>query len=265
MAVVMGDFDSIEDVLAKLGFGESQGGKLKVGTEKFTLYNGRSDSATLLPASVPPVTKLFEDADGDGDGRADIFNYQIVFVNCGQSRAFDFDASKKAILRSYVQGGGRLYVSDQAYGVVEDTFPEFIDFLGSDTTPSAIAETAFAAYQGDEGITVNASVDPVLKAWLQSVSCTTGSCVQADGTVKIEGFLIGWAVINGPQTSSANLKTWVQGPVSYETTQNVNKPLTVSFDFGTGRVTYTSYHNEEGLGITLSPQQRILQYLVFEL
>lgn len=47
----------------------------------------------------------------------------------------------------------------------------------------------------------------------------------------------------------------------------VNRPLTVSFSAGGGRVTCTSHHTEPSFATTSGflPQERILQFLVFEL
>jgi hypothetical protein len=259
IAVVTGSFDSIEDILAKLGFGELVGGKLKLGTEKFKLYDGNGALGTGYESS----DKLFVDA--DGDGKPDIFKYTIVFWNCGTDEAVPLTAANKEILRQYVQGGGKLYASDLAYDIVEQVFPAYIDFYGSDGVVASTAENMGVAEVGISDITVNATVDPALQAWLRSVTCAGGSCVQADGTVKIEGFLSGWGVINGAHTGSTGVKTWASGAVDFASSTGVVKPLTMSFPVGSGRVTYTSYHNEAQVGAELEPQQRILQYLVFEL
>lgn len=256
IAVVAGSFDSIEDILAKLGFGEIVGGKLKLGTEKFKLYGA-------LGAGYETSDKLFVDA--DGDGKPDIFKYTIVFWNCGTDESVPLTAANKEILRQYVQGGGKLYASDLAYDIVEQVFPAYIDFYGSDAVAATAAENPGEAEVGTSGITVNASVDPALQAWLRSVTCAGGPCVQVDGSVKIEGFLSGWAVINSAHTGSTGVKTWASGAVDFATSTGVVKPLTMSFPVGSGRVTYTSYHNEAQVGAELEPQQRILQYLVFEL
>lgn len=260
MAVVTGAYDSIEDVLAKLGFGELENGRLKRGTERFTIFEGGSSST----GSDANASALFEDR--DGSGRIDLFDYAIVFINCGASgmQTLIENAAVRQAVRAYAEGGGRLYVSDQAYDVVEQSFPEFIDFLGSNNTPAATAETVFAATEGAGGITVEAQVAPGLQAWLQGVTCAGGPCVQASGRVHIEGFLGGWAVMNGAHTG-ASVTTLVSGAVTFNGGTNVVKPLTMSFAVGSGRVTYTSYHNEAELGDALRPQQRILQYLVFEL
>ena len=101
MAVVTGYFDRVEDILAKLGFGTAgSDGKLVSGTEKFDLFDG---NGSLPDASNKNVEALL--ADADGNGKADIFNYAIVFFNCGLT-GLESNTSAIAILRDYVNGGG---------------------------------------------------------------------------------------------------------------------------------------------------------------
>ena len=263
MAVITGTFDSVQNVLAKLGFGSvGSGGQLTLGTEKFDLYNGDGS----LPASYKMFEALFQD--GDSNGKADIFNYAIVFLNCGVDEAIASDPARLQILRDYVNQGGRLYVSDLAYDFVEQAFPAYIDFEGSNGTPAATAEAIDDAQLGDSDITSDATLDAALSAWLGGVTCGNGaSCLNANGTAKIEGFLSGWAVMVGPQANApSSVRVWVSGPVTFEgQTTPVQRPLTVAFNVGSGRVTYTSYHNEPFNATGFVPVERIMQFLVFEL
>ena len=276
MAVITGSWDRMEDVLAKLGFGNvNDYGQLVVGTERFDLYDGNN---SLSDADYPDFPAIFDD--NDGDSKPDIYNYDIVFINCGNSYENLLDSTKVNILRQYVQQGGRLYITDLSYDFVEQVFPEFIDFYGSDSTPETNPENIGAAEVGDSGITSEADVlDTTLKEWLKEVSCkeldyTTYPPTEIDvpcidpatEKVHIEGFLSGWAVINGPHPGqTSNVKVWVKGPVSWYDGGNQSgvKPLTVSFTFGNGKVLYTSYHTESTNIKGFIPQERILQYLVF--
>jgi hypothetical protein len=263
MAVVTGTFDRVQDVLAKLGFGTAgASGQLTLGTEQFDLYSGDSS----LPSSYKAFEALFQDA--DSSGKADIFNYAIVFLNCGVDEALASDPARLQILRDYVNQGGRLYVSDLAYDFVEHAFPGYIDFQGSDGTPAATAEAMDAAQLGFSDITSDATLDPALSAWLGGVTCGSGaSCLNANGTAKIEGFLSGWAVMVGAHANApSSVRVWVNGPVTFENQDTpVPRPLTVAFSVGSGRVTYTSYHNEPFNATGFVPVERILQFLVFEL
>ena len=265
MAVVTGLFDSVEDVLAKLGFGEVESGRLKAGTEKFDLFDGMNSSISAS-SERPPFTALFTDA--DGNGKADIFNYAVVFLNCGLDVAQATNPAYAQVLRDYVAQGGRLYVSDQAYDYLEQAFPAYIDFHGSDVVPAATPEIPGQAKVGNGGIAVESSLDPALRDWLGGIGCTGGSCLTGGQTAKIDGFLGEWVVMDGAHaTAPSPVKVWVSGPVRYSAQDTTaDKPLTVSFAAGKGRVTYTSYHNEPSYtGTGFLPVERILQFLVFEL
>jgi hypothetical protein len=264
MAVVTGSFDHVQDVLAKLGFGTaSPTGQLELGSEKFDLYDGVGG----LPAPYKKFEALFQD--GDGSGKPDIFDYAIVFLNCGADTTMATDPAWLQILRDYVQQGGRLYASDLAYDFVEQAFPAYVDFQGSDGTAAASAEEIAAADIGDADIVSDAALDPALQSWLGAVTCgSAASCLNANGTARIEGFLSSWAVMVGPHASPpAGVRVWVNGPVTFAgQTTPVNRPLTVGFNVGSGRVTYTSYHNEPSFGASgFVPVERIMQFLVFEL
>ena len=248
MVVIEGYYDSIENILVKLGLASIDTQSGEIIDAKFDLWN--------------TANNLF--IDSDNDGKADIYNYEIVFFNCGQKdKSWLMDDGKRHILKDYINNGGRIYVSDQAYNIVEQTFPEYIDFYGSDNTPVDQPEQINAAYEGESGITIQSNIEPKLKSWLEGVTCTSGSCLNADGTVTINGFLSGWAKMNSV-SSSKDVDIYASGQDS----DQMLRPLTVAFNYGKGRVTYTSYHNEEDIEVMndeLHAQQRILQYLVFEL
>ncbi len=270
MAVVSGYYDRMEIILAKLGFAElDQWGMLDPGTEKFDIYDGDNSYSY---SGYPDFTEIFND--NDGDSKPDIYNYDIVFINCGNyyESSVLTDPAKVSVLRDYVLNGGRLYITDLSYDFVEQVFPEFIDFFGSDNVPETSPENMGEAEVGTGGITTEAEVlDGTLREWLKGVSCvdTYGNPVNCidptTGRVHIEGFLGGWAVINGPHPGKASdVKVWVRGDVSWYSGSGV-RPLTVSFSFGSGKVLYTSYHTETSYFGTsgLKPQERILQHLVF--
>ncbi len=226
------------------------------GTETFDLY--------------PDSTSLFEGS----NGQANIFNYDVVFINCGQ---FDEEAvlsTYRQTLRDYVLAGGILYVTDQAYDFVEQLFPDYLDFYGDDGLSATMAETLHLAETGAADIQVRAAVNSQqLRDWLANVDCSSGPCLNPDRTVNIGGFLSNWAVFHGGHTvMSDNITIWTQGEISlfdFDTGQfigPVDKPLTATLNIGQGKILYSSYHtNELLLTAGFHPQERILQYLIFEL
>ena len=243
IAVIEGAYDRMEDILAKLGLGTVDAwGSLEWGTEKFDSYES-ADALLLDPA------KLAE--------------YDIVFIDCGTSEWSLDDAALIQNLRDYVNQGGKLYVTDQAYDFVEQAFPAAVDFYGAQETPVDQPEGQDEAQMGSGGIEVDATpLDDTLRAWLQS-----HAALNADGTVHIAGFLSDWAAI---EQVPATTKVWITGDVSLmldpadQGAEGV-RPLTVSFESGSGRVLYTSYHTEEGGSPDLRPQEWVLAYLAFEL
>lgn len=286
IAVVTGYYDRMQDILAKLGFGSVNSdtndsweyGQLILGTETFDLYDG---DGSLDASSYPALNELFED--NDGDGTIDLHNYDIVFINCGASETplagrpsgtipthsdfhrhtmgnTTFSQEMTAELQSFVEEGGILYCTDWAYDYVEQTFPAMIDFNGSDNTPADQPENPSSAEIGPGGIEVQGEIlDNPLESWLSTVSCNEDEdCLDADGTVHITSFLSSWAMMNGSQPN-ANLQTWIEGDVDGSTI-----PMTVSFDAGAGKVIYSSYHTVEDSSPNWRPQERVLQYLVFE-
>ncbi len=275
IAVVTGLYDSIENVLAKSGLGGFDStGALVLGTETFDLYDGDNS----LTENYPGFAELLEK--DSATGNANIFNYDIVFINCGAREFSDSfyglapEAPRtKEILRDYVELGGRLYVTDLAYDFVEQTFPEFIDFYSphgedADHDPH-IAEPLNDAEQGESDIVVEEAdiLNIVLQDYLMNVGCgddNDEACLNENETMHVEGFLFGWAVMNGAHEGAEGVTFYTQGEVDTFTETDVVKPLMVSFDVGAGRVFYSSYHTEDINSSGLLPQERTLQFLIFE-
>jgi hypothetical protein len=173
--------------------------------------------------------------------------YDIVLVNCG-AWAGPFLASPlyAANLAQYVQEGGSLYVSDEAYDVVERAFPAMIDFYGDDLVPAA----------ADRG-QVTASV---------TATITDASLAASMGQASIElHYPFGaWAVMTEVVPA---VRVYIRGDATVTdaagaTATLSDVPHTVGFAVGEGRVIYTSFHQEPGLNLAA---QRVLQLLVFEL
>jgi len=164
IAVVRGSFDHMESVLMKL-FGVPS----TTAVSDITQFDFYEDNA-LNPSNSRSTLDLF--VDSDNNGQADIFNYDLVILNCGngQMNRIISDSSKVDILRDFVNSGGNLYATDWAYDFIEQTFPEFIDFYGSDTTAENSPENVGVAHASS--IDTNATVlDANMRTWLSSVTC----------------------------------------------------------------------------------------------
>lgn len=255
IAVATGDFDKMECVLRKIG--------LPDGT--FDLYEDAVSrkSPTPLPSFKDLVNNLQK-----------MKTYNIIFINC-TANTFESELTKTLVrqnITDYVQSGGRLYVTDWSYDWIEQVegFSPFIDFEpgASGTAP----EPHNAAALGADGLQISATIkDPVLSAWLANFPGAINT-----GSSHIEHFLIDWVMMHKLGTET---KLWVEGQVRSQQGDIVGtKPLTVTFNFkNCGKILYTSYHTEgreseilpepypNYCNTTMSPQDRILEFLIFDI
>jgi hypothetical protein len=261
IAVVSGAYDQMECVLLKLGIDQ----------DAFDLYSGQQ---LLGPGNV------VGNADSLLNDLAKMKSYNVIFLNCGNDyESLLGNATVRGNILDYVQSGGRLYVTDQAYDFVEqiEQFSPLIDFgPDPDSNPSA-PETTNAAQIGEGGITTEAQVlQDGLKRWLEAVEAVTGDQVIDDqGRVHIQDFLVAWAMqVAVPANENSTL--WLEGPVSGGSYTNEVLPLTTTFDYAQcGRVLYSSYHTEGGGAVgnfpsycasgDLTPQERVLEYLILHI
>lgn len=318
IAVVTGAYDDIQDVLAKLGYGEldSTDNRLKLGTETFTIYRGGGSIDSELVSLDSAGTK-YKEASALFGSADTMKTFDIIFINCGASESVTagsesvaLDTSKhlsheayhasKSVgkgssidstvisnIQSYVNSGGKLYVTDLAYDFVEQSFPEVMDFQGGGDGSSTTAETAGAAELGDSGIVSDATVsNSTMKTWLSGratntidsssspgiLSCTTttggsSTALNTDGsTIRIGDFLSGWAVMK--EAYDTNTTVWLTGPVTFSGSSGAEtRALTVTRTIGSnsGEILYSSYHTSHSCPTSgFWPQERVLQYLVFE-
>jgi SAM-dependent methyltransferase len=224
--VVQGQYDRIEEVLARMGL------------QNVDLHDG-------IPATLNWAESLFQ--------TQDIINgYDVVFVNCGVEElemARGLSANAVRNIRRYVEQGGSLYVSDWAYELVEQAFPEKIDFFGPDDEHDG-AQVAI----GGEYLT--RVIDPDLAA-------------EVGNTMSIDfQFQLGTVVSQVADDVTIYLETDMQyrKEVGGQTISDVlpDTPVTVGFRHGLGKVIYTSFHQEQGESLD-GPEDAVLRYLVFEL
>lgn len=215
IAVVTGAWDHVEDVLEDLG--------LNVTEYDGDIEGGGTQSATVTNLLTNP-TQLAQ--------------YDVLFLDCGIKE--DWIQSNQALvaqtLRDYVEAGGSIYASDWSYYAIEAAFPDKITFSGLDTQPGA-------ARVGISGQVNGLVVDTALSTLLGS------------NQASIAYDLNQWVVMESHDPSVENL---VEGTYTYATNagpQSAAGPLSVRFDAGTGRVIYTTFHNE---GQATTPDMRAM-------
>ena len=205
VAVITGDWDNIEAILADVGITD------------VTLYDG-------LNGTSP--------SDRDLLGNATLMaEYDIIFINCGQYESFFFtDPNYLNNIRGYVDAGGSLYASDWAYDFVEVSFPESIDFDGDDNVRNAAAtgesgpltatveDPALATALGESSVSLNYD----LPQWVIPANAAGNSRVLVRGNASAFNYMTF-------QTYSVN---------------NAPLAVQFHFGSNGGSVIYTSFHNE---------------------
>jgi hypothetical protein len=263
IAVATGDFDIIECVLLNLGIEQGQ----------FDLYDG---TWYTTPTAIGTFDLLFTD-------RERLLRYNIVFINCTGDEFEDYlaDPTVRANVEAFVTQGGRLYVTDWSYDWIEQipAWSPQIDFGpgASDSSP----EPMNAAALGGNDSTLATVLDPGLASWLHEVEKVTGEeIIRDDDRVWITDFLPAWVMqYQVPANPATRTTVWLEAPVSGIDLAGI-LPLTTTFDHQEcGRVLYSSYHTRgrEGtgddetfpnycpLGQPLSPQERVLEYLILHI
>jgi hypothetical protein len=255
-AVALNSWDRPQDLLSKLGIADLGGdGHIVFGTENFDVYNDDM-SQTGYPDSAGIYTNL-----------QSMSQYHMIFMPCTsshlESSVLAVEAKKQQI-REYVAAGGKLYGSCYAYDWIEQPFPAMIEFRGDDASMGA---GTVSSYNTDTTI-----VDQQMRDWLSVVSpaenpdafWVTGAWVYAEKTDDVDNGMgleedDGWVIP----------KVWV-----WDNTPNVgwnclgpgNKcPMTVTYNFGCGKVFFSAYQVVESSSSTvIRPQEYVLLYLILE-
>ena len=225
IAVVTGDYDRVQDVLAGIGIQS---------TDVDTYQSSFSNSNWTV------------DLLGD---RTLLFQYDIVFLNCGlgdlpfTARFFNtIPPETLQNLRDFVSQGGSVYASDWAYYVVEKTWPDFVGFRGDDSQGGS-AKVGSAP----QDLTANIVDAPM-------------SLALGQATMELHYPLSAWVVI---EEAAPSTTVYIRGSASLDDgTVLEDVPHTVAFRPGSGRVLFTSFHQEPGINPDM---QRVLQLLIFEL
>ena len=286
IALALGAFDHIEDVLGKMRLGQVDGtGELVADSINgaFDVYaNGGRDYGTLAQGTL---TELVGDLDR-------MLQYHILFIPCsGDSDTFALRFQKHLRnLRAYVEAGGKLYVTDWSGEWHDNVFPQQIT-LGedSDATPTDTPADAYSAADntwhttrfgdsnGSPGYTsANAeAIDTDLSRWLegQSGPILENAIPQVYNPSAME-VGINWntiATVNAVEVGVDDDGTpIIDKPkvlVVGSSDQGASKtPLTVTYEpAGCGRVLYSTYHTADDVHVGLIPQERILLYLIMEI
>jgi len=149
--------------------------------------------------------------------------YQAIFINCGSSDVID-----SSVLRRFVEEGGVVYASDLAEGLIIRAFPGMFrasTTAGAQTVRNAsIVHTSLATHMGRSQMNITFN----LGGW------AVVSDLTPDATVYIRGDVSGYG----------------------------ERALAFSFDYGRGRVFFTSFHNQAQANAEMVS---FIEYLVFRM
>lgn len=271
MAIVLGTNDNIEDVLGKIGVGNfnpSTNDFLDGGTE-ITVFS-TSQSATYF--SLDEMRK-----------------YHIMFFPCntGMSGVAELNnETYRKNIRTYVNEGGKIYVTDWSGEVMDRPFPPQIQLGDSGTDsqgtydPQTLDGTVTVSGDSDgSSYTSNdaEAVDPDLNQWLGlQTGPTPNNPTPAQFTPDNFQVVGNWnwiAQLTSVQVGvdNENLpvyddpKVWLEGSGAFSAPPG-KLPLSVTFEpTGCGRVLFSTYQTANGQHPGIYPQERVLLYLIGEI
>ncbi len=287
IAVAVGTYDSIEDIVGKMGLGQ-------VGADgDYTSTLGEIDlyrhGGVDLGMAMGTLGQLVSDLDR-------LRQYHIVFIPCASDPQVSLLHDQQVLrnLRDYVAEGGRLYVTDWSGEWMDNVFPTQIELGETVATGDPRTDTPSDAYDPltdtwdfsrfgtADGEVYSSSdaeaTDPELNAWLHGQVGPRGEFGGDVGPINAARFVAydnwNWIerltpVVVGTDDDGADVldtpRAWVTGSGSSIGGPS-KRPLTVTFNPpGCGRVLFSTYHTAPGTHVGLLPQERVLLYLIFEI
>jgi hypothetical protein len=240
----------------------------RIGITEFDTMDGCRSASSSAAIAACPLGQLLADP-------TRIAAYNIILLPCGSLGDFHtwqyLPPSVTSTLQGFLQAGGRLYASDLSYGVIQRPFPDAMTFAGGTTLsqngydPADMgiggARTSPRSYEGIID-------DPDLLAWMHG-----RGALLPNNHVQLTEFLNPWGAVD---TAGPTATTWVHASVPWRdptgtVIPDADHPLTLEAQYrgmdgmGCGRVVFTSYHTTSVTTGALTPQERVLEWLLFEL
>jgi hypothetical protein len=241
-----------------------------------------------LELEAPSFPELLNDGEAMQD-------YHAIFAPCAEYNTYGTlmtSATVRGNVRDFVNEGGKLYVTDYAYDVLEQAFPGYIDFSAADDGDgNADDHVGEPSYMGDAAVgtlmyeSENRALDGFLGSWLIALEAsdngdvlTVGNWVNLNGVDPVsqccdeEGNdfdVTADVVMSGPNGVDPLMGNFGPSHDSWEAAEaeNANYPHTVRFPFGCGQVMYSTYHTVDfqQRQATLAPQELVLLWLILEI
>jgi len=276
VAIARGNFDAIEDILGKIGFGTMNGDKLGTPDSEISFYTWGGAGNTSVEYLVQNISELRK--------------YHIIFFPCS-TEVNDAVMSNQANLknlRQFVADGGKLYVTDWSGEVGDRAFPPQIQLAGSgvdsvgtydpmtlDGTLTSTGDADGSLYDAEDG----KAVDPDLSTWLGlQVSPTELNPVPT--MINPNAFQVhhnwNWiqslnSVMKGSDEQGMPVyddpKAWVTASAP---SSGGPKPVAVTFEpAGCGKVLFSTFQTSGTSAASshagLTVQERVLLFLIMEI
>jgi hypothetical protein len=154
--------------------------------------------------------------------------YRMIFLNCGLDETAADNAATIANLRAFMQSGGTIYASDYASIYVKGLFPTYdFDYSGdAQTIQATVTDASLQAFVAKTSVMIAYDLD----AWTDVVQLPTGATVLLRGTYLANG------------------------------SQRANQPLAFMVAHGSGRLVFTTFHNETGV---TQDQLAVLRHFIY--
>jgi hypothetical protein len=271
VAVGDGGYDRIEDALGKFGLGDTMIAnmeeRLVPGTESFDLWDNGRDPAYDGFVSQGTFEELVSDPEL-------LAQYHIIFVPCSYDDYVDALSIPANVdnIRNWVAAGGRWYVADWSNEWLQMVFPEYQDLSNWD---GSVGSADNGVYDSLADV-----LDPDLLEWLEALPAalkdinplnneehpTLGDLPQVLTVDNWSGITtIHPVLVDDPDGGQVDVghKVWLEGPGGQPAGIH---PLTVTGQFGCGKIQFTSYHTAEFFNyVGLSPQELVLIYTILEI
>jgi hypothetical protein len=253
IAMANGAYDKIDYSMKKLGI------------EEFYRYG----DGPIDFGGPPPGTKTGKSTRDLTQSIPELLKHHIVLLPCA---TFGFDrndtqnrnvcgaptGAEQAAFKSYVDAGGKLYVTDYSYEAVRQTWPGYVTFYDDRMQPlSGTSSGVGTACRGGAEDTPGEAQDPGLKSWMGAIGHANVTLQQSWSRIASVSPQPGFDPENKPKTITP--KVWMTSNVGGQ-----KLPATVSFEQRCGRVLFSTYHTEGSDGSQLLAQEKALLYILLE-
>lgn len=276
IALALGEYDRLEDALAKLGLADTVIDN-NFYTESFVEGSQQFDLWANMTFPEYGVQGTIAELVGD---YSKLSKYHILFVPCSDDPFIGemYSAQAKDNIRQWVAAGGRFYVADWSNEYLFAGFGQYqtfhkdkdgggtdlltpYDSLGKvlDADLLAWLEALPGALKDINPMNGGGTFHPVIDMLPQLETVDNWSGVLATPKVLVDDG-------KGGEIDVGH-KIWIEGPGDGYNVPLDAQPLTITGEYGCGKILFTTYHMAEfeDSYVGLTPQELVLLYLILEI